>query len=147
MSSSSCSTCSWTKWEQWVNLRFYLFVSGINQRNEEGRWVQNFLELPQGLRSFLSVSLRTRWRNLVRVECLQMIKAIVVDLEVDVTLNDGLYYYCFFYSYLQWFWKNLWMGVGFENTCTFSGKWNVSRVVTRFYRLVYKILKTTPLLV
>ena len=35
------------------------------------------------------------------------------------------------------------MGVGFENTCTFSGKWNVSRVVTRLYRWVYKILKTT----
>ena len=35
------------------------------------------------------------------------------------------------------------MGVGFENTCTFSGKWNVSRVVTRLYRWVSKILKTT----
>ena len=32
-----------------MNLRFYLFVSGINQRNEGGRWVQNFLVLPQGL--------------------------------------------------------------------------------------------------
>ena len=35
------------------------------------------------------------------------------------------------------------MGVGFENTCTVSDKQNVSRVVTRLYEWVYKILKTT----
>ena len=34
------------------------------------------------------------------------------------------------------------MGVGFANTCTVSGKWNVSRVVTRLYGWVYKILQT-----
>ena len=34
------------------------------------------------------------------------------------------------------------MGVGFENTCTVSDKQNVSRVVTRLYEWVYKILKT-----
>ena len=27
-----------------------------------------------------------------------MIKPMVVDLEVDATLDDGFYYYCFFYS-------------------------------------------------
>ena len=27
-----------------------------------------------------------------------MIKPMVVDLEVDATLGDGFYYYCFFYS-------------------------------------------------
>ena len=27
-----------------------------------------------------------------------MIKSMVVDLEVDATLDDGFYYYCFFYS-------------------------------------------------
>ena len=41
-----------------------------------------------------------------------MIKSMVVDLEVDATLDDGFYYYCFFYSqkelgftksYLQFF--------------------------------------------
>ena len=33
-----------------------------------------------------------------------MIKPMVVDLEVDATLGDGFYYYCFFYSQkeLQW---------------------------------------------
>ena len=87
---------SWTKWEHWVNQRFYLFVSGVNQGNEEGRWVQDFLVLPQGFGSFPSVFLRARWRNLVRVECLLMIKPMVVDLEVDATLVDGFYYYCFF---------------------------------------------------
>ena len=35
------------------------------------------------------------------------------------------------------------MGVGFENTCTVSDRQNVSRVVTRLYEWVYKILKTT----
>ena len=38
-----------------MNLRFYLFVSGVNQVNEEGRLVQDFLVLPQGLGSFPSV--------------------------------------------------------------------------------------------
>ena len=27
-----------------------------------------------------------------------MLKPMVVDLEVDATLGDGFYYYCFFYS-------------------------------------------------
>ena len=38
------------------------------------------------------------------------------------------------------------MAVGFEITCTVSGKWNISRVVTRLYGCVYKILKTTPII-
>ena len=36
----------------------------------------------------------------------------------------------------------LWvMGVGFENACTVSGKWNVTRVTPRLYGWVYKILR------
>ena len=31
-----------------MNQRFYFFVSGVNQGNEEGRRVQDFLVLPQG---------------------------------------------------------------------------------------------------
>ena len=38
------------------------------------------------------------------------------------------------------------MGVGFENTCTVSGKWNVSRSATGLYGGVYKIHKTTPII-
>ena len=42
----------------------------------------------------------------------------------------------------------LWvMGVGFDNTCTVSGKWNVSRVILRLYRWVYKTLRLSPLVV
>ena len=42
----------------------------------------------------------------------------------------------------------LWvMGVRFENTCKISGKWNVTRVVSRLYGLVYNILRLPPLLV
>ena len=33
------------------------------------------------------------------------------------------------------------MGVGFENTCAVSEKWNVSRVIPRLYGWVYKILR------
>ena len=43
-----------------------------------------------------------------------------VLLEVDATLGDG---------------------VGFENTCSVSGKWNVSRVALSLYGWVYKILR------
>ena len=53
-----------------MNQRFYFFVSGVNQGNEEGRCVQDFLVLPQRFGSFPSVFLLARWRNLVRVECL-----------------------------------------------------------------------------
>ena len=42
----------------------------------------------------------------------------------------------------------LWvMGVGFNNTCTVSRKWNVSRVIPRLYEWVYKILRLPPLVV
>ena len=50
MDFSFCSWCSWTKWGRWVKLRFYLFVSGINQGNEGERWVQDFLVLSEGAR-------------------------------------------------------------------------------------------------
>ena len=93
MSSSFYSWCSWTKWEHWVNLRFYPFVSIVNQGNEERRWVQDFLVLPQGFGSFPSVFSRARWRNLVRVECLNIINPMMVD----ANFGDG-FYYCFFYS-------------------------------------------------
>ena len=36
------------------------------------------------------------------------------------------------------------MGGGFDNTCTASGKWNVSGVIPRLYRFVYKTLTLFP---
>ena len=42
----------------------------------------------------------------------------------------------------------LWvMGVGFENTCTVSGKENVFKVIPRLYGWIYKTLKFFPLAV
>ena len=47
-----------------------------------------------------------------------MIKPMGVNLEIDATLNDGFYYYCFFYlqeelgfpkSYLQFYCLLLWL--------------------------------------
>ena len=35
-----------------MNLRFYLFVPGVNERNAGGRLVQDFLVLPRGFGSF-----------------------------------------------------------------------------------------------
>ena len=46
--------------------------------NEEGKLVQDFLMLPQGFERYYSQLSRVRWRNLMCVECLQMIKHMVV---------------------------------------------------------------------
>ena len=47
--------------------------------NKEGRYVQDFLLLPQGFGSFPSDLTRARWCNLVCVACLYMIKPMVVS--------------------------------------------------------------------
>ena len=49
-----------------MSLRFYLFVSGVDQRNEGKKWVQEFLVFPQGFWSFSSLISRARWCDLVR---------------------------------------------------------------------------------
>ena len=38
-----------------MNLRFYLFVPGVNERNAGGRLVQDFLVLPRGSGAPLSL--------------------------------------------------------------------------------------------
>ena len=60
---------------------------------------------------------------------------------VDEKANGGMF---LFYWRLMLLWV---MGVGFENTCIVSRKWNVTRVVSRFYGWVYKILRLPLLLV
>ena len=72
-----------------MNLKSYLFVSSVNQENERGRWVESFLALPQGFLSFPTLFLGVKWRNLVHVECLKMIKPIVVGFCSNVILADG----------------------------------------------------------
>ena len=37
--------------------------------------------------------------------------------------------------------------MGFDNTCTISGKRNISRVIPRLYGWVYKTLRLSPLAV
>ena len=39
------------------------------------------------------------------------------------------------------------MGMGFDNTCAVSGKWNASKVIPRLYGWVYKTLRLSPLVV
>ena len=96
---------------------------------ERGKWVQNFLVLPQGFRSFHTVFLQARWRNLVRVERLWISKPIVVD----------------FCSIASWCYSGWWLWD--LRTLAVSGKWNVSRVIPRLYGWVYKILRLPKLLV
>ena len=104
----------------WVNPRYYLFVSGVSQGNQERRWEKG---------SFPSELLRVRWHNLVCV-CI-----VFVD---DETNGD--------WFLLYWGLVRLWvMSVAFENTYTVSGKWNVSRAVARPYGWVYKTIRLSPL--
>ena len=93
------------------------------------REVRDFLLSPQGCKSFHSDLPRVRWHNLVCVEYLSMMKSMVIGfcfLRVDATLSDG---------------------VGFDNTCTVSGKGNGSRFIPRPYWWVCKTLRISPLVV
>ena len=60
-----------------MNSRFYLHVSAVNQVELEREVIQDFLLSPQGFESVHSDLLRTRWHNLVCVECLYTIKSMV----------------------------------------------------------------------
>ena len=79
MSSFFWFLCNRMKWGRWLNLRYYRFVLGVNQKNEEVRWVQHFIVLPQWFKSFHSDLSQAGWSDLVCVECLLMIKPMVVD--------------------------------------------------------------------
>ena len=112
---SLCSWCSWMKWARWVNLKFSLSLSGFHQV-EWGREMSP--RFPFTTSGVWELSLRSR--NLVCVVC--------------------------FCSIGDWSLKLLWeMRVGFENTCTATGKWNVSRVIPRLYGWVCKIWRLFPL--
>ena len=122
----SFSFCSRTKWAHWVNPRYYLFVSGVSQGNQERRWEKG---------SFPSELPRVRWHNLVCVCVCVCVCIVFVD---DETNGD--------WFLLYWGLVRLRvMGVAFENTYTVSGKWNVSRVIARPYGWVYKIIRLSPL--
>ena len=54
-----------------------LYAFGVEKENKEGKWVQDFFMLPDGFEGFSSDLSRAKWRNLVRVECLQMVKRMV----------------------------------------------------------------------
>ena len=105
----------------------YLFVSGVNQGIEGGKWVQNFLVLPQGFGSFPEVFSPSKQPNLVLGECLQIMIS---------------------WFLLYWRMMLLWvMDVEFNYTCTVLGKRNVSRIIPRIYGCFYKILRLSQSLV
>ena len=105
MSSFFGSWCSWTKQlEGWVNIKFYLFVSGINQVEWERE-----VSRPRGWRASTQTYRECGW--------------------------------FLFYCELMLLWV---MVVGFDNTCTVFGKWNVYRVIPRLYGWLYKTLIIFP---
>ena len=57
----------------------------------------------------------------MRVEYLQMIKSMVVDLEVDATLGDGFNYYCFFFSQKQLGFIKSYLTLFLEKYCKWVG--------------------------
>ena len=85
-----------------MNLRYYLFVFGFNQRNEKVTRVKDFLVLPQGFESFS----QTFHEQGGRIQCVC----------IGDWANSGWF---LFYWGLMLLWV---MGVGFENTCKVSGK-------------------------
>ena len=95
--------------------------------NWKGRWVQDILLSPQGFESFHSDLPRAWWRV----------------CRVFAEIKSMVACFCF-----NWRFMLLWvMGVGFDNTCTVSGKWNVSRLIPRLYGWVCKTLRLSPLVV
>ena len=96
--------------------------------NENRRWVQDSLLTPQRFESFHSDLLQARWHTIVCVECLWMIKLIVVG-------------FCFIgvwsYSDECGIWYHLY---SFREV-------NGSRVIPRLYGWVYKTLRLSPLVV
>ena len=117
MSSSFCSWGRWTKQEGWVNLRFHLSTSGVNQVEWERELCPIFPFVNLVVWDLLLRRTAARWHNLVCVQC-------------------------------YWGLMLLWvMGAGFDNTCAVSGKWNVSRVIPRLYRWVYKTVRLSPLVI
>ena len=129
MSFSFCFRFSWMKWPCWLNLRFYLSVSGVNQV-EWGREMSDFLLLAQRIESFPSDPPQAGWHNLVRVYgvCRWLSQLWLVFVLLGLML--------------PWV-----MHVGFENTCTVSGKWNIPRIILRFCGRVYKTLRLFQLAV
>ena len=86
-------------------------------------------EVSHGSGAFIQSSAKSTWRNLVRVEDLQMVMSmVIVFFLLEVNANFGL------------------MGVGSENTCTVFGKWSVSMVVSRPYGWVNKFFKIIPII-
>ena len=98
----------------------FLFLVFIRS-NEEGKWVQDFLLLSQSIKVGPSKLPWARWGILKCVECLQMIKSLVLGLcSIDCDATPSM---------------------EFENTCTVSGKWNVSRVIPRLFEWKYKTIR------
>ena len=60
---------------------------------------------------------------------------------VDDSVNGGWFLFC---VRLMLLWV---MGVGFNNTCAVSEKWNVFRVIARYFGWAYKNLRLSPLVV
>ena len=110
MRSSFYSWCSWTKWVPWRNLRFSFFVSNANQVEWGRKMSPRFpFVTPRVWELSLRPTASERWHNLVCMECLQMIKPMVVA----------------FCSIGDWWWVWQWVrGAGVRQKVLFWASWN-----------------------
>ena len=109
------------------NLTFYLSVSGFNQ-----------VEWGREMNPRFSFATLWVWELPHRPTASDNLVCMCV-IFVDDEANGG---WVLFYWGLMLLWE---MSVGFENTCTASGKWDVFRVISRLYGWVYKTWRLFPL--
>ena len=102
-----------------VNLRFLVLIKGMREGGEP----KIFLCYPRS--SGTSYQSFCKWGGVLSA-CLYLIKLIIVG-------------FCWRLMLL------VVMSVGFENICTVSEKWNVSKFVPRIYGWVYKIIWLTSI--
>ena len=97
--------------------------------NEKGKWFKDFFLSPQGFESFQSDLPRARCRNIVCVECLQMIRSMVVG-------------FCFIGV---WCYTRVWVWNLIRLT-QFQGS-EMSPGLFQYFMDVYKTLRLSALLV
>ena len=121
MRSSFYSWCSWTKWVPWRNLRFSFFVSNANQVEWGRKMSPRFpFVTPRVWELSLRPTASERWHNLVCMECLQMIKPMVVG----------------FCSIGDWWWVWQWVRGGGvrQNRKSYSGPAEIASFFRRSHR-------------
>ena len=114
----------------------------LTRWTEKERWIQDFLFSSQEVWELSFRPNASEGRNRVCVCVCVCVCVFVCVCSVCKWLRE------WWLVFVLWSLMLLWvMGVRFDNTCTVSGKWNVSRVIPRLYGWVYKTLRLSTLVV